>query len=49
MDGEEYRVFAVDESLYPAIKGQADTEVLFYLALSFGLARGKLRSGRQGR
>ena len=31
-------VLAVDESLYPEIKGQADTEVLFYLALSFGLA-----------
>ena len=31
-------VLAVDESLFPEIKGQADTEVLFYLALSFGLA-----------
>jgi predicted glutamine amidotransferase len=30
-------VFAVDESLFPEIKGQADTEVLFYLALTFGL------------
>jgi hypothetical protein len=30
-------VLAVDESLYPEIKGQADGEVLFYLALSFGL------------
>ncbi len=30
-------VLAVDESLFPEIKGQADTEVLFYLALSFGL------------
>jgi len=30
-------VLAIDESLYPAIKGQADTEVLFYLALTFGL------------
>ncbi len=30
-------VFAVDEPLYPEIKGQTDTEVLFYLALSFGL------------
>jgi glutamine amidotransferase len=28
---------AVDESLYPEIAGQADTEVLFYLALTFGL------------
>src|SRR6201996_5180186 len=28
---------AVDPSLYPHIKGQADTEVLFYLALTFGL------------
>ena len=30
-------VFAVDESLYPEIKGQTDTETLFYLALTFGL------------
>ena len=29
--------FTVDESLYPEIKGQTDTEVLFYLALTFGL------------
>jgi predicted glutamine amidotransferase len=28
---------AVDESLYPEIAGQADTELLFYLALTFGL------------
>jgi predicted glutamine amidotransferase len=31
-------VLAVDESLFPEIKGSADTEVLFYLALTFGLA-----------
>ncbi len=30
-------VLAVDPSLYPEIKGQADTELLFYLALTFGL------------
>src|SRR3954471_7689316 len=30
-------VLAVDESLFPLIAGQADTEVLFYLALTFGL------------
>jgi predicted glutamine amidotransferase len=30
-------VMAIDESLYSAISGQADTEVLFYLALSYGL------------
>jgi predicted glutamine amidotransferase len=30
-------VLAVDESLFPEIKGSADTEVLFYLALTFGL------------
>ena len=30
-------VLAVDESLYPEIMGQTDTEVLFYLALTFGL------------
>ena len=28
---------AVDESLYPEITGQTDTEVLFYLALTLGL------------
>ena len=30
-------VLTVDESLYPEIKGQTDTEALFYLALTFGL------------
>ena len=30
-------VIAVNESLFPEIKGTADTEVLFYLALTFGL------------
>ena len=30
-------VLAVDPSLYPQIQGQADTEVLFYLALTLGL------------
>jgi len=30
-------VMAVDESLYSEIAGQADTEILFYLALTFGL------------
>jgi predicted glutamine amidotransferase len=30
-------VLAVDESLYPEIRGQADTELLFHLALTFGL------------
>jgi len=30
-------VLAVDPSLYSGIRGQADTEVLFYLALTFGL------------
>ncbi len=30
-------VFAIDESLFPEIKGSADTEVLFYLTLTFGL------------
>ena len=28
---------AVDESLYPYIEGSADSETLFYLALTFGL------------
>jgi len=31
-------VLTVDESLFPEIKGQSDTEVLLYLALTFGLA-----------
>jgi predicted glutamine amidotransferase len=30
-------VLAIDESLYSAIKGQTDTETLFYLSLTFGL------------
>jgi predicted glutamine amidotransferase len=30
-------VLAVDESLFPEIKGGTDTEILFYLALTFGL------------
>jgi len=30
-------ILAVDESLYPSIAGQADTEILFYLALTLGL------------
>jgi len=30
-------MFAVGESLFPAIRGQTDSEVLFYLALTFGL------------
>ncbi len=30
-------ILAIDPSLYPHIQGQADTEVLFYLALTFGL------------
>jgi predicted glutamine amidotransferase len=30
-------ILAIDPSLYPEIKGQADTEILFYLALTFGL------------
>jgi glutamine amidotransferase len=31
-------VLGIDPSLFPEIKGSADTEILFYLALSFGLA-----------
>ena len=30
-------VLAVDESLYPSIEGTTDSEVMFYLALTFGL------------
>ena len=30
-------ILAIDPSLFPEIKGQADTEVLFHLALTFGL------------
>jgi predicted glutamine amidotransferase len=33
-------VLAIDESLFPEIQGQTDTEVLFYLALTFGLQDG---------
>ena len=31
-------VLAIDESLFPLITGTTDTEILFYLALTFGLA-----------
>jgi glutamine amidotransferase len=31
-------VLGIDPSLFPEIKGSADTEILFYLALTFGLA-----------
>jgi predicted glutamine amidotransferase len=31
-------VLGVDPSLFPEIKGSADSEILFYLALTFGLA-----------
>ena len=31
-------VLAIDESLFLEIKGQTDSEILFYLALTFGLA-----------
>src|SRR5206468_823266 len=30
-------VLAVDDSLYPSIEGTTDSEVMFYLALTFGL------------
>ena len=30
-------VLAIDPSLFPEIQGQADTEILFFLALTFGL------------
>jgi predicted glutamine amidotransferase len=30
-------ILSIDPSLYPEIQGQADTEVLFFLALTFGL------------
>jgi len=30
-------VLAVDESLYPSIEGSADSEVMFFLAMTFGL------------
>jgi predicted glutamine amidotransferase len=33
-------ILAVDPSLYPQIQGQADTEVLFFLALTFGRRSG---------
>ena len=46
-------VLAIDESLYPENRRQADTEILFYLALTFGLeddpADAVARSDRPGR
>ena len=30
-------ILSIDPSLYPEVQGQADTEVLFFLALTFGL------------
>jgi predicted glutamine amidotransferase len=33
-------VLAIDPSLYPEIKGQTDSEVLFFLALTLGLEQG---------
>ena len=47
-------VLAVDPSLYPEIQGQTDTEVLFFLALTFGLRttrrpRSSVRSGSSKR
>ena len=30
-------LMAIDESLFPEVSGTADTEILFYLALTFGL------------
>jgi predicted glutamine amidotransferase len=37
-------VLAVDESLFPEIEGQTDSEVLFFLALSFGLEEDPIRA-----
>jgi glutamine amidotransferase len=31
--------FAIDPGLYPAMEGSTDSEVLFFLALTFGLAK----------
>ena len=45
-------VLAVDPSLYPEIKGQADTEVLFYLAAHLrprGRPAGRRRAGDRAR
>ncbi len=39
-------VFAVDPSLYPDIEGSTDSEVLFFLALTFGLEDDPI--GRRG-
>ena len=41
-------VLAIDESLYPEITGQTDTEVLFYLALTFGPRGRPTGGGRAG-
>ena len=40
---------AVDPELFPEIEGSTDSEMLFYLALTFGLERGPARRGRPGR
>ena len=40
-------MFAVDPSLYPRILGTTDSEVLFYLALTFGLQRRPDRGHRR--
>jgi predicted glutamine amidotransferase len=42
-------VLAIDESLYPDINGQTDTEVLFNLALTFGLEDDPPRSSARRR
>jgi glutamine amidotransferase len=34
---KRHLVLAIDESLFPSIEGTTDSEVMFYLALTFGL------------
>ncbi|HEU5473648.1 MAG TPA: class II glutamine amidotransferase [Actinophytocola sp.] len=39
--------FAIDPALYPDISGSTDSEILFYLALTFGLAKDPLSAVAQ--
>lgn len=39
-------VLTIDPQLYPLIQGSTDSEVLFYLALTFGLADDPIRGMR---
>ena len=40
---------AVEDSLYPCIEGTTDSELMFYLALSFGLEEDPIGRSSDGR